>query len=312
MTNSSTKTPSELIALADDEKNTISSLLERAEKEISCYNPFVGLSELEIRSKELWPNWHQTTFDYDTATYVSLTTIFDPINSPGTDQNARVTFGNRGYLHKSPDNVDKKLLMNDNKKGDDHLSDSSAHRLADECDKIKDELTDLMNRLASICHTDDVPELVEAEYLNPADFDDDYDYYQYEMQDMKQSPLKRGQIRCTKQQMRQRVINRQREVLHTKADNARLKAELLKHRAELYKSQKNIEMLRNELKKSEIIYKEIKMKKEREKKKDFETFDPTVKPLEPVKTTVNKSINPISESILREYAATKAAEKKNI
>ena len=227
-----------LVNINHNEKKKLLSILNEAEiKNCGELDFYSTIKEIDEGFQTIWPQWvHSTT----NPTYFELKNKFLPKNNDLLNLNSG-----------SPKKIEKQTnsLNSNNLK--------SSNEIFNNVENIKDEIQELIVKIGSKLHgTYDVPIPVEVDPFNPSDIG--------EISLDPNSSIQNQKRLRSKKQLQKDVLNLYHYIKTIKLENKNLEDELLNLKENFIKSQKNILLLRKELKKSEIILNEL-IKREKEK-----------------------------------------------
>ena len=227
-----------LVNINHNEKKKLLSILNEAEiKNCGELDFYSTIKEIDEGFQTIWPQWvHSTT----NPTYFELKNKFLPKNNDLLNLNSG-----------SPKKIEKQTnsLNSNNLK--------SSNEIFNNVENIKDEIQELIVKIGSKLHgTYDVPIPVEVDPFNPSDIG--------EISLDPNSSIQNQKRLRSKKQLQKDVLNLYHYIKTINLENKNLEDELLNLKENFIKSQKNILLLRKELKKSEIILNEL-IKREKEK-----------------------------------------------
>ena len=282
--------------ISDKERDAISSILD--DFEVDCIENgevdeksndknFRNLLDIDDNIKDIWPEWHGHTYiptAKNTSSYRSHTNQFMPMdvkknqsiaNGKNQSSSSLTTPSSQSSVNqvplpnRSPSLVRFNLtpiIANEQNKPTFQkneylqplpLHDHKAQALVETVDNIKDDIIDVMNKLTSTVYSyDKVPDLVEAESIKAASEDNE--------SELRKPPKKKIDPLTlrSKAEVKASVIQLQKEVLTEKQLNKKLKQQYKTLREQVIKTQKRIQDLRFEHRKSNIIYNEYKRREE--------------------------------------------------
>ena len=283
--------------ISDKERDAISSILDDFEidsmenekiNDNSNDQNFRNLLDIDDNIKNIWPEWHGHSYiptAKNSSSYKSHTNQFMPIeikqnqmNSKSNQSTSSVHSSQSSFYPMSPPNRSPPVVhfnpaqfqpkepQNKPKFEKNEylqpmpLNDHKAQALVDTVDHIKDDIIDVMNKLTNTVYSyEKVPDLVEAQSVK-SESEETVEEEKVEKQQPKKKidPLS---LR-SKAEVKASVIQLQREVLAEKALTKKLKQQYKTLKAQVIKTQKRIQDLRFEQRKSNIIYAEYKRRED--------------------------------------------------
>ena len=275
-----------LYSISEEERNTITSILD--DFEFDCIPPktesnnlekkFENLLDLDDNLKQIWPNWHghsyvptlRTSHSNSISPKVTFRTIetntedniLKPPNAETTNQSdkTKINDSQKQDFPRKTAIIQPRFQKNEYMKPL-PLQNKGAQELVDSVDHIKDDIIDIMNKLSTTVESFDmIPDLVEAE--TPEETSEDSE------KEAKLAKKKAKQIPTrTKAEVKASVIRLQRELNAEKEKNQKLEKQYQDLREKVIKSQQNLQDLRFEYRKSNIIYNEYKRREDEYKVK---------------------------------------------
>ncbi|EAY17837.1 hypothetical protein TVAG_010610 [Trichomonas vaginalis G3] len=246
--------------LTDKEKNDITTILDQVESSVQDPNKqYHSLLKIDEECREIWPSWNGSFY---TPNHKSVSFV------KGTTATKLPSYTEISEQVHEENKTQNNFRNNDQIQVEVTTQNPEAQQLVNEVDSIKDDLTDLMQKLSQTVHSpDQVPQLVGADPLTACDMNE------ISSVDFNHSRDDNLYGQLTKQQQLAIVIQVQREIMAQKEANSALEKEIQDLKVKYVKSQKRIVFLRNEIKKSTIVLQELKRRDEENKPNDNQLVD---------------------------------------
>ena len=239
-------------AISPKEKDSICTILDEIEADITPSSPIVPLSKLEEidkNCKSIWPSWNGP--------------FYIPSNYPEFFDQESKTSNPEDYLKGIPTESNQsersRSLCESNTPNEHSIkqinttNSPEAQQLADEVDEIKDDITEIMKKLSkTVSFADEVPPLVEADPFIACDMDEN-----------DRSTVENVKKYYSKEVERKKIIAVQKKILEMRKKNKKLEDELLSIKQKYVDSQKRIARLRKEVRRSNIVLEDMKKKEEK-------------------------------------------------